>query len=157
MMVSEGECSVSDNWIEFPIATATIVTSDGWSALITTGIYDPLIGFPSNDDDLVFNVYDFWTGKFIADTITKEIASTAFTSSNYSNLNAAFTGYYESSYTFLAVNDDYDIYLVEETYSSWIIIEVEDDEFLASQLHFRQAIFSKMDRTECRVVNAGDY
>ncbi|OMJ66412.1 hypothetical protein SteCoe_36749 [Stentor coeruleus] len=136
--VSEGECSVSENWIEFPIATATTVASDGWSVLVTAGIYDPLEGFASGDDDLVFSIYDFWTGRFtiltVADTITEETTSVAFTSSSYSNLNAAFTGYDESSYAFLTVNGGNDIYLVQGTYSSWIKIEAEGDEFLASSV-----------------------
>lgn len=132
-VASGTSCTVSDNFVIFSIATSVELTSDYWSTFTIAEISDPLDGirrddeyFDNADEDL-FDVYNFWTGKFTFLGIQSDMSTaTVIDSISYDNLNAAYTGYYFATWEPLIVNDGHDLIVTQGTFSEFYTISTKD-------------------------------
>ncbi|MEH8807012.1 hypothetical protein RAG09_29145 [Klebsiella pneumoniae] len=100
--IEAGDCEVEDNFVKVDLASAKEITSEYWTTFYFEGIVTPDTGlsrdsqYDEEDED-----YDFWTGKvslFFLEADQTEVTQCDFDGRSYSNINAAYTGFYESSY-----------------------------------------------------------
>ncbi|OMJ89275.1 hypothetical protein SteCoe_8572 [Stentor coeruleus] len=132
--IPEGsECAVYGNWVEFILPSAQSLTANYWTTLTAEEIVQPADGFSRSKDnydayiDTLFDVYDYWTGKFKVLTISGDsTAATAFTGMSVCNLNAAYTGYFYQDWDVVDINGGEDLIVIPGTFSEYYLIAATD-------------------------------
>ncbi|OMJ71052.1 hypothetical protein SteCoe_30830 [Stentor coeruleus] len=143
-VTSGTSCSVYDEIVVFTIPASTTLTSSYWTTFTISEVVEPLYGKERTDgywdceDEDLFEVYDYWTGKFCILGITSDATSaTAYNSISYDNLNAAYTGYYNSDLIRLVVNKGDDLIVTQGTYSTEYTINTKDGYIMAYSIELQ--------------------
>lgn len=128
----KAESEVEMNYVIVDIKNPKRLKKNYWTRFYFENIILPEFGILKNSqNNYEFEDYNYWTGKFGISIFGKKPyyndRSIESISKSYSNLNAAYTGYYKNDHKSVIINDGNDIIIKPGTFSPYFPITVDGD------------------------------